>query len=129
MYNILLVEDDESIRQMVRDVLNDEGDAIEVAADGEAALSYLHRCKQLPQVILLDLVMPGMDGIQFLHMQHTNPRLAQVPVILFSASNQLQQVAQTFNAAYVRKPFDITELLALMRHCCAVGRPNSLELA
>jgi CheY-like chemotaxis protein len=86
MCHILLVEDDDGIRQMVRDVLSDEGYAVEVAVEGQAALTYLQACRQLPQLILLDLVMPGMDGVQFLQMHQNDPRLADVPVLLFSAA-------------------------------------------
>ena len=116
MCQILLVEDDDGIGQMVRDVLSDEGYAVEVAVEGQAALSYLQACRQLPQLILLDLVMPGMDGVQFLEVQQNDPRLAAVPVLLFSAASALEQVAQRFRAAYFAKPFDVTTLLTMVDH-------------
>lgn len=126
MCDILLVEDDDSIRQMVRDVLDDEGYAVEVAEEGQAALAYLQACNQLPRVILLDLVMPGIDGVQFLELQQKDPRLADVPVILFSAANQLELFARRFRAAYVSKPFDVTILLALVEQFCAAYELNAL---
>jgi CheY-like chemotaxis protein len=119
MCHILLVEDDDGIRQMVRDVLGDEGYAVEIAVEGQAALSYLQGCKQLPQLILLDLVMPGMDGLQFLQVQQNDPRLTNVPVLLFSAASALEQVARTFSAAYFPKPFDVTTLLTMVNHYVA----------
>jgi len=126
MCQILLVEDDDGIGQMVRDVLSDEGYAVEVAAEGQAALSYLQGCRQLPQLILLDLVMPGMDGVQFHEVQQNDPRLAAVPVLLFSATSALEQVAGRFRAAYFSKPFDVTTLLTMVSHYVPARLPDIL---
>ena len=126
MCQILLIEDDDGIGQMVRDVLSDEGYAVELAAEGQAGLSYLHGCRHLPQLILLDLVMPGMDGVQFLELQQNDPRLAEVPVLLFSAASALEQVALRFRAAYFPKPFDVTILLTMVEHYVPARQPELL---
>ena len=84
---ILLVEDDRSVLDATVAVLIAEGYRVQVATNGEEALSYLRR-EGLPSLIVLDYQMPVMDGLQFRAQQAREPDLAQVPVIVCSAQQE-----------------------------------------
>ena len=81
---VLVIDDDEDIRTTIRDVLEDQGFAVACAANGREALDMLLRDESKPALILLDLTMPEMDGWTFRQEQQKVPRLAQIPVVLFS---------------------------------------------
>ena len=81
---ILIVEDDEDLREMMAQLLALEGFKAETAANGREALAYL-ALGDRPDVILLDLMMPVMDGWEFRRQQVTDPALAAVPVVVLSA--------------------------------------------
>jgi CheY-like chemotaxis protein len=113
---ILLVEDDAGIREGLSDILILEGCQVDGAANGEEGLALL-RSAPRPGLILLDLVMPVMNGAQFLACLRQDRSLADMPVVLMSAA--MPGAAALPRAdAYLYKPFDIAELLeAIERHC------------
>jgi len=94
---VLVVEDDEDLRTAIADVLRDEGMKVAEAGDGVDALAWLHTHER-PRVILLDLMMPRMDGIQFRTAQLAEPELASVPVVIMTASTAHQDL---LDAAHV----------------------------
>lgn len=105
--SILLVEDDELIRRAIQMVLEWEGYRVDCASNGQEALDYL-RAGNRPCLILLDLMMPVLDGEQFRHEQASDPELASIPVIIVSAAS----FAEAINAVrHIRKPFEVQELL------------------
>ncbi len=115
MTSILVVEDDADIRESVIELLSFEGFAVESAPNGAEALHYLE-CNPAPHLILLDLMMPVMDGFGFRDRQKAHPTWSRIPVIVMSADgNILEKQARTTAAAYIRKPIDIDDLLALIR--------------
>jgi CheY-like chemotaxis protein len=81
---VLVVDDNPEIRSSLKEVLEEEGYRVAGVADGREALDYL-RTEERPQLILLDLMMPVMDGWQFRAEQRKNPTLASIPVIVISA--------------------------------------------
>jgi CheY-like chemotaxis protein len=105
--SILLVEDDELIRGAMQMVLEWEGFQISCAANGQEALDYL-RAGNRPRLILLDLMMPIVDGEQFRAEQSRDPELASIPVIVVSAASFAEAVGA---AQHIRKPFEVQELL------------------
>lgn len=107
---VLVVEDEQDLRSMVSEVLADEGYEAEQAEDGRCALLVLQGAGRSPDVVLLDLMMPGMDGWQFRRLQLADPRLAGIPVIAMSAVDTSAVGAD----AELAKPFDIEQLLAAM---------------
>ena len=110
---ILLVEDDELLRGAMRLVLEWEGYRVDCAGDGRQALDYL-RAGERPALILLDVMLPVLDGWQFRREQRRDPELAAIPVVVVSA---LDLAACPDADAYVRKPFDPQQLLeAVRRH-------------
>ena len=105
---ILVVEDDDDIRDSLRELLEDEGYSIETAANGQQALARLQG-PALPHVILLDLTMPVMDGWQFQRELRRVAAYSQIPVIVISASKVLRE---PLNAkAFFPKPLDTGVLL------------------
>ncbi len=116
---ILLVEDSKDIRDLIVQFYNDEGYRVEVAVDGKEALSILTSANQLPAVILLDLMMPGMNGFEFKEEQERNSRIADIPVLLMTADPQADARAKKMRAkGYLRKPVAIDTLLAVAQKFC-----------
>jgi two-component system, chemotaxis family, chemotaxis protein CheY len=110
---ILVVDDDESIRQIVRLCLTEEGYRVQEAPNGEVALELLPVFE--PELILLDLRMPVMDGWEFARRYHAAPG-PHVPIVAFVAAlNAVQECADLETAAILSKPFDLDELLSAVR--------------
>ena len=118
--SILIVEDDLDVREALTQVLEFEGYVVAGATNGQEALDRL-RAGEHPSLILLDLMMPVMDGLQFRAAQMGDPSLAHIPVIVISADGKVdQKVASLGVAGYMKKPLDVDSLLALIAR---VGAP------
>jgi CheY-like chemotaxis protein len=108
---ILIVEDDDDIREALSQILELEGYTVRQAANGREALDISSH-EPLPSLILLDLMMPVMDGWQFRSEQMKNPALANVPVLVISADANVHEKAASFGAASVLpKPISLDRLL------------------
>ena len=123
---VLVIEDDEGLREMMAQLLTLEGFQTATVANGQEALAYLHASSK-PEVILLDLMMPVMDGWEFRRLQQADPALADVPVIVLSALDQTH-AAKVDAAAFLKKPLDFDRLLALVRGYCQQGPPEGGHL-
>jgi DNA-binding response OmpR family regulator len=107
---ILVVDDEPMVRDTLGQVLADEGYVVDVAVDGEDALDRIQLNR--PDAILLDLMMPGMNGRQFLQALRTEPEYAQVPVLIMTAVHGLEVNLASIGASeVVEKPFDVDDLL------------------
>jgi CheY-like chemotaxis protein len=113
---VLIVEDDDDLREMMAHMLTIEGFDASTVANGREALEYLQHAVR-PHVILLDLMMPVMDGWEFRRQQKADPDLAPVPVIVLSALDQ-SRAATVDAAAFLKKPLDFDRLLELVRQHC-----------
>jgi CheY-like chemotaxis protein len=116
---VMIVDDDHDIRSILAEVLEDEGYRVAAAANGVEALGQLRSGDPLPGVILLDLMMPFMDGWAFRAVQRDDPSLARIPVLVLTANAGAESQFEPLHAAgFVRKPVDLDELLAAVaRHC------------
>jgi CheY-like chemotaxis protein len=114
---VLVVDDDEDIVETIGCLLDDEGYDVSKAQDGREALHLLRSgLTPPPCIILLDLNMPVMNGIEFLAEQIRDPALAELPVALFTADDRSVSVARHLNVAtVVKKPVALELLLALVR--------------
>jgi two-component system chemotaxis response regulator CheY len=111
-FSILLVEDDIDVREALAEALSDQGYAVETAVDGLQALERL-RGGARPGVILLDLMMPRMDGVEFRMVQRADPALAHLPVVLLSADARMDEKARLLDVqGAICKPIDLAQLTA-----------------
>ena len=110
---ILVIEDDAAIRLLLVDTLEDEGYVVLSSPDAEGAWPLLHR--RTPDLILLDLMLPGMDGNEACRRLRTEPLLSDVPVLMLTARNSLDDRIEGLSAGaddYIVKPFHPRELIA-----------------
>jgi CheY-like chemotaxis protein len=107
---ILVVDDERDIRDAIAELLEQEGYAVEGAGDGAEALDKARSCH--PVVVLLDLMMPGMNGWEFRARQRGDPELSSIPVIVVSALGRAPGVDA---AVYLSKPFELDDLLDAVR--------------
>jgi CheY-like chemotaxis protein len=114
--HILVVDDDASIRTTLCAFLEDEGYSVDAATNGVEALRSMAR--QRPTLVLLDMRMPIMDGWGF--ARELRARNITVPIVVMTAAWDAQRWAEEIGAtAYVSKPFDLSELLAMLDNLCS----------
>jgi CheY-like chemotaxis protein len=113
---VFIVEDDVDTREMLGRFLELEGFNVETAANGRQALDRLE-AGAAPSVIVLDLMMPVMDGWQFRREQIRRASLAKIPVIVVSAAGR-DRLGQIDANAFLSKPVDLEELLARIDEYC-----------
>jgi CheY-like chemotaxis protein len=113
---ILIVDDDEGVQQSLANLLRDEGYQVETVNDGRAALHRLEAGPR-PSVILLDLMMPLMDGIEFRSRQLSDSRIANIPIIVMSASPTARRTAERLAAAdCLPKPMSFDDLIRAVQN-------------
>jgi CheY-like chemotaxis protein len=106
----MVVEDDFAIRETLRELLEDEGYHVMWASNGQEALARLR--DHAPRLILLDLMMPVMDGWEFRIAQQRDPSLAHIPVVIISADHGLEQKVSALAVdGWLAKPFELATLL------------------
>ncbi len=118
---ILLVEDNPSDVDLTKRALKRNGIANElvVAKDGKVALEYLFDAKNSPPaVILLDLKLPGVDGLEVLQQLRTGERTRRLPVVILTSSREQEDLAQCYDNganSYIRKPVDFNQFAETIR--------------
>jgi DNA-binding response OmpR family regulator len=116
MVSVLVVDDERDIREAVAEVLKAEGYEVIDARDGAEALLQLRA--HHPAVVLLDLMMPGMNGWEFCAARKREPDLDRIPIIVISA---LGKVSGIDAAAFLQKPFELDTLVSTVRHYADPG--------
>jgi CheY-like chemotaxis protein len=109
---ILVVDDDDDLRRSLRDVLEEAGYQVIEARDGREALAELRRTR--PGLVLLDVMMPDMDGYQFRAEQRATPDLADVPVVILSAGRPPARGSELGSDRFVQKPITARQLIELV---------------
>jgi CheY-like chemotaxis protein len=122
---VLVADDEDDIRETIADVLSSEGYAVSLAADGLEALRVARRYR--PDVILLDLMMPRMDGWQFRAAQLDDELLAKIPVVVVSA--MVPRDARDLADELLHKPLRLEDLLDAVHRCTSgrCGKPRAPE--
>jgi CheY-like chemotaxis protein len=113
---ILVIDDDEDIREALRDVLTEEGYRVDLAENGREALAFMRR-RGRPDLVLLDLMMPVMNGWEFLHEKSRDDDLNAVPVLVVSA-NPPASLLEDHVRGVMRKPVQLEQLRTAVADVC-----------
>ena len=116
---VLIVEDDEDVREMLRTILETEGYDAVVAGNGAEALQLMQQRR--PCVVLLDLMMPVMDGWEFRERQLATTAFADVPVVCLTAVYDTVSASEILRAPCLHKPVDMDALLDRLDGLCMHG--------
>ena len=123
---ILIVDDEPLIVRLIQVNLERAGYGVLMASDGQEAMQILQKATTLPDLILLDGIMPYMDGFEALTQIKADPRLQAIPVVMASARSRDADVLEGGNRGashYLSKPINPTELLNVVHE--QIGAPNS----
>ena len=120
---IMLIEDDQDIRETMVEVLEMENYSVVSATHGREALAILDGPSPLPSVILLDLMMPVMNGWEFLNERSTRPKLKDIPVIIVSAAGDKAKTAVC--DAFIKKPVELDVLFDTIKKFVNQKPPTS----
>ncbi|QOR68365.1 response regulator [Cytobacillus suaedae] len=123
MARLLLAEDEEVLRMLVVDTLEDEGYEIDEASDGQEAYHLI--CEKDYDLIILDFMMPGMTGLEVIEKIRTMPSKQEVKVMMLSAKNQKSDQEQVLNAGanyFISKPFSPLELVKRVEEILSEGK-------
>jgi len=120
---VLLAEDDLEIRDILQDLLEAEGYDVIPASHGRQALEFLQgaRAEKLPDLVVLDLMMPLVDGHQVLDTMKNDPQLAPIPVVVLSAVARERPVGA---AAFLRKPIPLQKFFDTIKGFVDAGLPR-----
>jgi CheY-like chemotaxis protein len=123
---VLVVEDDRDIREIVMETLADEGYRTVGATNGSDALEQLRSGAPLPSLILLDIMMPVMDGRSFRSAQLEDALLASIPVVVMTADADVAAISAELRANFhLKKPVTLEQLFAVaLRFCGPPQRPT-----
>ena len=125
MKRVLVVDDEPTIRELVAEALRDAGYRVETAANGAEALQLMHGAPP-PHAIVLDLMMPRLDGTSFVELMRLNPLLSSVPIVLVTAAYGAAKAAERIGArACITKPFELDELVDAVT--TVIGEPLGLS--
>lgn len=125
-HKVLVVEDEANLREILKFNLEKEGYLTEAAMDANEALIFLDEF--MPDIILLDLMLPGLKGIQFLRLIKENPKYKHIPIVVVSAKNSESDIVNALESGaddYITKPFSIKILLTKLK--IILKRQNILE--
>jgi CheY-like chemotaxis protein len=118
---VLVVDDEPMLRTIVREILHEEGYAVIEAADGRVMLEIMAR--ERPDLVLMDVMMPGVDGREAYRQLRSRPEHSDIPVVMMSAAVPAHGLDPSI-AGFMAKPFDLTQLIDLVVRL--IGRPHTI---
>jgi CheY-like chemotaxis protein len=125
VHRVFVIEDDDLLREGLKQVLEEDGCRVAAASDGAAAIELLRGGEITPCLILLDLMMPGMNGWDFLALQARHPSLSKIPIVVASAYPFAEK--EVHPGIVLHKPFSPARLKQLIEeHCLCAARPTRL---
>jgi len=122
---VLVVDDDDDLRESIRMALTASGYRVAVASGGAEALAWMRTHNNVPCLVLLDLMMPGMNGFQVRTTMLGDPNLASVPVVVITGAGVLvnQRAGDLHAADILRKPVGLSTLKGAIDRFCVKGAP------
>lgn len=118
-HSVLVIEDEADVRESLIDWLTSNGYDAKAASNGREALRLLRAGEPAPDAILLDLMMPVMDGLSFRWEQLADPKLASIPVVILSAQGKCLESAVELNTAgCIKKPCRPEAIIAVLSRIC-----------
>ncbi len=120
IHRVLLIEDEEGIRSILDEALREEGYDVVAAAHGGEGLRLT--LESPPCAVLVDLMLPVMDGVQYIEACRSRSQLDGLPIIAMSARHREEAAARLHVEGFLAKPFDLHELLAIVS--TLLGRPQ-----
>jgi two-component system chemotaxis response regulator CheY len=119
---VLVVDDEPTIRDLVAETLRDAGFDVGLAANGVEALTRMNDC--LPDAIVLDLMMPRLDGTGFTELMRLNPRYTGIPILMLTAAYEAERAATEVGArAWLTKPFELERLVQEVQRLAGESLP------
>lgn len=122
MTSLLVVDDEIGLLEALATILSDAGYQVEAVTSGQAALEVLHTPgRHLPDLIIVDIIMPEMTGLEFFEAVRTSPALSNVPFLFTSAFVSPERedlITGLSNATLLFKPFEVEELLEAIEAIC-----------
>lgn len=116
MAHILVVDDDAPVQRTIKRVLEKEGHFVSTASNGQEALDFVS--KQRPDLVVLDIIMPELDGLEVCRRIRADPFVAKLPILFLTAKGRPTDIAQGLDAGgddFLTKPFEVIELPARVR--------------
>lgn len=116
--SVLVIEDDEHIAHLLKFMLERQGYRVDAAADGRAASDFIKNSTTIPSLILLDVMLPYVDGFELVSIARAREDWKTVPIIMLTAKTMEQDIVRALDAGandYIMKPFQPNELLARLR--------------
>lgn len=113
--DVLLVEDDLDISEAIQSILEEEKYKVKCAFNGKEALEYLASTNEMPSLILLDLMMPYMNGYEFREAQLLDNRIAHIPTIILSAAGKYEDLDKLNFKECLKKPLDLDTLIEVVK--------------
>jgi two-component system, chemotaxis family, chemotaxis protein CheY len=122
---VLVVDDDPDLRESIEVVLSSRGHQVATASDGQEALTWLQQRPSDPCVVLLDLMMPRMNGFELWAHMNADPSLAAIPVVIITGAGLMaDERTRELGAEVLRKPIEPVTLLRTVNRFCWVGQPS-----
>jgi CheY-like chemotaxis protein len=119
---VLIVDDDEDIRESLAELLRLHGLEVATAADGREALRWLRSGSPLPCLVLLDIMMPGMNGLELHEAMSADPALSRVTIVFITgagAGPAVEYARKEMKREVLKKPMDPDDLVSLVRRYCS----------
>jgi len=123
--SVLIVDDDVDIREILAEMLLERGFEVATAANGLEALRVLRSMTVRPAVILLDLMMPVMDGYGFLAQRRLDPALLSIPLAIVTAGHGVDLDRLGDGLQILAKPFDVPQLVGVLHTLGSEGAPSA----
>lgn len=112
---ILLIEDDIDIAEAIESVFHLENIRYQSMKDGQSALDYLNFTDQNPSLIIMDVMMPLLNGFEFRKKQLSNKKIADIPTIAMSATSDFEKIDAGHFNEFIKKPIDIDQFIDLIK--------------